>query len=185
MRPLLELAVFTMGTVAIHLLPAVGRVTLGRSEENDIQIDESSVSRRHAVLHLDPALRIEDLGSANGTRVRRSRAGAETTEVLDVAVPRGKSADLALGEPVTLGSTLLVVRRRAGADLPIAEDASGPHVLHDPAMTRLYELAVRVAAGALSVLILGETGVGKEVLAETIHRRSPRAAGPFLRLNCA
>ena len=185
MRPQLELAVFAMGTVATHLLPAVGHVTLGRSDENDVQIDESSVSRRHAVLHLDPALRIEDLGSANGTRVRRSGARAETTELLDVAVARGKPAELAVGEPVLLGSTLLVVRRRAGAEIEGEGAAGEAHVVHDPAMTRLYDLAARVAEGPISVLLLGETGVGKEVLAEAIHRRSPRAAGPFLRLNCA
>ncbi len=187
MRSQLELAVFTMGTVATHLLPAVGPITLGRSDENDIQIDEGSVSRRHAVLHLDPALRIEDLGSANGTRVRRSSARAETTEVLDVAVTRGKPAALAVGEPVMLGSTLLVVRRRAGAEIE-SEGAGAPgeaQVIHDPAMARLYDLAARVAEGPISVLLLGETGVGKEVLAEAIHRKSPRAAGPFLRLNCA
>jgi DNA-binding NtrC family response regulator len=52
-------------------------------------------------------------------------------------------------------------------------------------MKRLYTLVDRIAEGPISVLLLGETGVGKEVLAETIHKRSPRAAGPFLRLNCA
>ena len=54
-----------------------------------------------------------------------------------------------------------------------------------PAMRRLHQLVDRIAVGTISVLILGETGVGKEVLAEAIHRRSPRAAAPLLRLNCA
>lgn len=49
-------------------------------------------------------------------------------------------------------------------------------------MRRLLE---RVAPSNISVLILGETGVGKEVMAEEIHRRSLRAKGPFVRLNCA
>jgi transcriptional regulator with GAF, ATPase, and Fis domain len=52
-------------------------------------------------------------------------------------------------------------------------------------MRRVYDLASRAAASDISVLVLGETGVGKEVMAETIHRRSPRAEHPFLRLNCA
>jgi transcriptional regulator with PAS, ATPase and Fis domain len=52
-------------------------------------------------------------------------------------------------------------------------------------MRRMYDLATRAAASDISVLVLGETGVGKEVMAETIHRRSPRADHPFLRLNCA
>jgi two-component system, NtrC family, response regulator AtoC len=43
----------------------------------------------------------------------------------------------------------------------------------------------KVAQGPISVLLLGETGVGKEVMAEAIHRRSPRSRGPFVALNCA
>jgi DNA-binding NtrC family response regulator len=58
-------------------------------------------------------------------------------------------------------------------------------VVRDPAMLQLHELAVRVAASRISVLLLGETGSGKEIVAEVIHRRSPRRDKPFLRLNCA
>jgi transcriptional regulator with PAS, ATPase and Fis domain len=67
---------------------------------------------------------------------------------------------------------------------PAREDA--PHVIVvDPNMVRLHRLAEQVAAGNISVLLLGETGSGKEILAETIHARSPRHGKPFLRLNCA
>jgi transcriptional regulator with PAS, ATPase and Fis domain len=52
-------------------------------------------------------------------------------------------------------------------------------------MVRVRELVERVAPSDVSVLLVGETGVGKEVLAEEIHRRSRRSAGPLLRLNCA
>ncbi|HXJ21884.1 MAG TPA: sigma 54-interacting transcriptional regulator [Polyangia bacterium] len=58
-------------------------------------------------------------------------------------------------------------------------------VVESPAMHALYELARRAAIGNSNVLILGETGAGKEVLAETIHRASPRAQRPLLALNCA
>ncbi len=55
----------------------------------------------------------------------------------------------------------------------------------ESAMDGLRRLVERVAASTISVLILGETGVGKEVLAETLHRLSPRGKNTFLRLNCA
>jgi DNA-binding NtrC family response regulator len=61
----------------------------------------------------------------------------------------------------------------------------GPAIVEDAAMRRLYTLLERVAPGTISVLLLGETGVGKEVVAEALHRLSPRAARPFVRLNCA
>jgi transcriptional regulator with PAS, ATPase and Fis domain len=58
-------------------------------------------------------------------------------------------------------------------------------IVVDPEMRRLYREAAELAAGRLPVLIVGETGVGKEHLAEALHQRSPRAAHPFLRINCA
>jgi two-component system response regulator AtoC len=72
---------------------------------------------------------------------------------------------------------------------PASDAASGATmskvVIVDPSMVQLHRLAERVAAGNISVLLLGETGSGKEILAETIHAHSPRQAKPFLRLNCA
>lgn len=58
-------------------------------------------------------------------------------------------------------------------------------IVEDPSMQRLHRLIERIASGSISVLILGETGVGKEVTAETIHQKSPRKDGPFVKLNCA
>jgi DNA-binding NtrC family response regulator len=54
-----------------------------------------------------------------------------------------------------------------------------------PAMQDLYGMVERVARSDISVLIFGETGVGKERLAEAVHKHSRRAGLPFLRLNCA
>ena len=68
-------------------------------------------------------------------------------------------------------------------------DVSGPpsadEIRCGPEMRRVHLLARRAAAANINVLILGETGVGKEVLAESIHAQSPRADKPFVRLNCA
>lgn len=58
-------------------------------------------------------------------------------------------------------------------------------VVEAPVMKKLFGLAARVAHCEATVLILGESGVGKEVLARYIHRNSPRHAGPFVAINCA
>jgi PAS domain S-box-containing protein len=57
-------------------------------------------------------------------------------------------------------------------------------VLQSPAMRRIAELALRVAKVDSTVLITGESGSGKEVLTRLIHKESPRAAGPFIKINC-
>ena len=54
-----------------------------------------------------------------------------------------------------------------------------------PGMSKLYRRAGKVARGEVPVLILGESGSGKEVMARWLHARSRRAAGPFLAVNCA
>ena len=84
-----------------------------------------------------------------------------------------------------LGSVLLVVQAQKhskgqDAHREVNARAAGPPVLLDEEMRRIYKLAARTAATDISVLVLGETGVGKEVLAETIHYRSPRASQPLL-----
>ncbi len=67
---------------------------------------------------------------------------------------------------------------------PSADETTSA-IVSDPKMIGLYRLAERVAASDLAVLLLGETGTGKEVLAEAIHTGSPRAGRPFVRLHCA
>lgn len=58
------------------------------------------------------------------------------------------------------------------------------YVVRDPVVVRLYEQAAFAARGPINILILGEPGVGKELLARAAHARSPRAQGPFVGLHC-
>src|SRR5262249_57040673 len=78
--------------------------------------------------------------------------------------------------PVTAGtrSDVLLGRRHRAPGL----------VAHSHGMRTVETLARRAAATELSVLITGETGTGKELVARTIHAQSPRAARPFLAVNC-
>jgi two-component system response regulator AtoC len=83
-------------------------------------------------------------------------------------------------------ASALLGRARARAIGSVAEPIDSPDVvIADERMRELHQLVARVAAADISVLLQGETGVGKEVIAELIHRQSTRAAAPFLRLNCA
>jgi two-component system, NtrC family, response regulator AtoC len=70
---------------------------------------------------------------------------------------------------------------------PPADPATpaGDFVVADPQMERVYELVRKVADHPITVLVCGETGVGKEVIASAIHQTSRRARGPLIRLNCA
>ena len=72
---------------------------------------------------------------------------------------------------------------RGGGASP-ADGASAPLLL-DPGMRALYQSVERIAAGDIPVLLLGETGSGKEVLAAHVHASSPRKDAPFVKLNCA
>ena len=187
----LQLATVAGSTFAFTRLPRSGSVTIGREKGCDVRIDDRSVSRRHAILHLGPPLRIEDLGSVNGTYVGDQRGSVQTALTSPIRRLSRQSAEVVVGERLNLGTTIIVVcRAPAGAaeEPGRGERAPAPPadvVVLDPAMRSLYDQAARVARSQISVLILGETGVGKELLARTLHARSPRAAGPYLELNCA
>jgi DNA-binding NtrC family response regulator len=84
------------------------------------------------------------------------------------------------------GRTAHALIEKACARLRPAPAGSAPPgaIVLDPRMRDVYRLAEKAAGRDINVLILGETGVGKEILAQTIHRASKRADRPFLSLNC-
>jgi DNA-binding NtrC family response regulator len=137
---------------------------VGRSRECEVRIDDPSISRKHARFTVGERLSVEDLGGLNGTRVRCKAL-------------KNQTAEIGVGEAVDIGTVMLVLQRVVGEETPRAEVSD--------AMARVHALVDRVAAGTLPVLITGETGSGKEVLAEEIHRKSPRKKGPLVRINCA
>ena len=183
----LELAVVADDAVTVTRLPARGALIIGRDEGCDVRIDNRSVSRRHAILHVGPSLRIQDLGSVNGTFVRDGRSPVETGGTHPLRRLSRETLEIAIGERVNLGSISIIVQRAAATrrDATAASGADRGAVVHDGAMMAIYEQAARAARSSISVLVLGETGVGKEVFARAIHDRSPRAGRPYLELNCS
>lgn len=66
----------------------------------------------------------------------------------------------------------------------ISPDRPRGMIGESPAMREVYALTRRVAASSATVLLTGETGTGKELVARAVHELSPRASGPFVRVNC-
>jgi transcriptional regulator with PAS, ATPase and Fis domain len=186
-EPRLELVVRTRdASKAVPVEP--GKVLgVGRGEENAIRLECPSVSRLHLALHPGrDGVEVEDLGSSNGTTLIRgsAEAGSSGQEQL---TPHERVA-MKIGDAVRVGSALISLQTKRRSIIPTKNTArafGGPRVLIDPAVKQAYDLITRAAATEISVLILGETGAGKEAMAETVHQRSPRRAGPFLLLNCA
>jgi len=150
-------------------------VLIGKGAGSDLVLGDEFVSRAHARLVPVPdGWRIEDLGSRNGTRVNNRDTGA---------------ALLADGDRIRIGETRLIfrqkIRREPDTPVPESEDAGasvfrGSH----PSVVRLRRLARRIGPSGATVLVLGETGTGKEVFARLLHELSPRAGRPFVAVNC-
>jgi DNA-binding NtrC family response regulator len=166
-------------------------VIVGRATEAGLRIDSADVSRAHSVFRRRGAMvEVEDLGSRNGTWSDGHRITRPVPLWPGAAVHIGPAriglaaCTEALGRPKAPPSSACPHCTRADT-APAADAMDGPYILADEAMRQLYSDARRVARAPCTVLITGETGTGKEVLAEYIHRASPRASGPFVRLNCA
>jgi len=81
-----------------------------------------------------------------------------------------------------------LIEKASASALGLAEDvgdADRPVIVQDRVMVRLHRLIERVAAGHINVLLLGETGVGKEILAAAVHKHSRRSEAAFVKMNCA
>jgi transcriptional regulator with GAF, ATPase, and Fis domain len=130
------------------------------------------VSRRHAALELIAnRVRVTDLGSRNGTSVDSLR--------IEDAYVEG-------GELVQLGSTSFrlekdKIRSRASVS---TRTRFGRVIGASTEMRRFYPLCEKLASSDVPVIIEGETGTGKEVLAESLHEEGLRKDGPFIVLDC-
>ena len=162
-------------------LPASGTATVGRSSSGaDLRLDHPSVSRQHVRLGLSPErVTVTDLESKNGCRL-----GGRTLDP-------GRETELPFGVVLEIGDVPVVLQPgHRGLERALEVGAKRTtSVAGEPstgvAMERVRRLIARVAPDEVSVLLVGETGVGKELLAESIHAGSPRASKPLLRLNCA
>jgi len=145
---------------------------VGSGASADLRLSDDTVSREHLRLTLTPAgIQIRDVGSRNGTWMG-------TLRVNDVVVAQSTS--------LLVGSTTLALNLEGlPVDLPISESTRfGDAIGESTVMRHLFALLERAAASDVNVLIEGESGVGKDVLARGIHAKSARANEPFVALDC-
>jgi len=154
------------------------RVMLGKSAACDLVIEgDSSVSRRHAAIDLRGShLTITDLSSTNGVLVN------------GVAV---REANLRGNEVIKIGGTKIRVilegDEQQTTQPGVSQDHYGEVWGASVEMRRVFAVAMRLSTTTTSIPILieGERGTGKDLLAESIHHSSARAAAPFLVLDTA
>ncbi|MBS1123130.1 MAG: sigma54 specific transcriptional regulator, Fis family [Deltaproteobacteria bacterium] len=154
-------------------IPDEGEVTIGRAASSTIVVDDDQVSRHHArIRRRGDIIEIEDINSRNGTWVNGERLDAKRRLI--------SGDEVSIGPIVAVLGVTGTLRRAPGVGV-----SSEQLVAVDPEMKRVYTLVERIANTPMTVLINGETGVGKELVAEAIHRGSGRREKPFIKLNCA
>jgi DNA-binding NtrC family response regulator len=142
---------------------------------------DGAASRRHARVEArGQDYYITDLGSTNGSFVNGRRIHEHRLEDNDEIALGGVRLRFRAPSP---GATFVVggPAPRTGTAAPAVPSPIG----RTRAFLEARALAERAALGVLPILILGETGTGKEIFAQYIHSRSPRAAGPFVPLHAA
>ncbi len=145
---------------------------IGTGESCALRLKDPTVSRLHCALEVGRnAVRVVDSGSTNGTFIDGVRA---------------RDADITSGSTLKLGGTSIGVDfDEDSIRVPLSDKPSlGGIIGHSVEMRRLYAILERVAPTDATVLIQGETGTGKEVVAATLHELSRRAKGPFVAVDC-
>ncbi|HUS68887.1 MAG TPA: sigma 54-interacting transcriptional regulator [Kofleriaceae bacterium] len=149
------------------------RMTIGTDTTCDFRLTDRAMSRFHCEIELEPdGIAIRDMGSTNGTRVDGVRV---------------KSAYLRRGARLELGRNQIgfeVTAEQIGVDL-FAGDRWGSVRGRSPAMRAVFARLARAADSDITVLVTGETGTGKDLVAESIHQESKRRGAPFVVVDCA
>jgi two-component system, NtrC family, response regulator GlrR len=154
-------------------LPA-GSCRIGAGKDVDVVIEDDTVSRQHVELSVVPeGVELRDLGSRNGTFYLGQRVEKIT---------------LALGSRVVLGRVDVLIDPDAAALHGENDGTTGPSEYGElfgvsAPMRRLFSTLSRLEGSLVNVLVEGETGTGKELIARAIHARSRVFDGPFVAVN--
>jgi DNA-binding NtrC family response regulator len=151
---------------------AGGELACGTAPGNHLVLTDPAVSRHHFVLTVTSrGAHLRDVGSTNG---------------VFLGTYRFESVWLQPGATFQVGNTTLCYEDgEADVDQPLSiNDRFGRAFGRSVAMRRVFALLPRIAASEATVLIEGETGTGKTLLAEAVHQASPRAKGPFVVIDC-
>ncbi|HEY8144338.1 MAG TPA: sigma 54-interacting transcriptional regulator [Kofleriaceae bacterium] len=156
---------------SVHMRP--GRsIFFGSSPECEMTLTDKTVSRRHLMAAWEgETVVLRDQGSTNGTFVQGSRF---------------KEIAIGFGAEFKLGRTVIkyLPEEEIVDPEPIDQSAFGHLIGGDTKMRQLFKLMQDVAATEATVLIEGETGTGKELIAEEIHNHSTRREGAFIVFDC-
>jgi len=145
---------------------------VGKAPENDLVLADETVSRVHFEIARDAkGYLVRDMKSTNGTFLD----GAEV-----------KEAYLRAGSVIGLGACELKFTpfEERIEILPSEKESLGEMVGKSPAMREIFGLVEKIAPTDATVLIEGETGTGKDMIARTLHQLSPRRAAPFIVVDC-
>jgi DNA-binding NtrC family response regulator len=149
-----------------------GTITFGSSPQCHLVLADKAVSRRHAEATLEAGeVVLRDVGSTNGSFIHGTRF---------------KEIVVAHGAEFTLGHSVIKFLPDEEVVEPQASerDHFGKLVGHDIKMRRLFKVLEDIAPNDATVIIEGETGTGKELVAEEIHNHSRRKGGPFVVFDC-
>jgi transcriptional regulator of acetoin/glycerol metabolism len=148
-----------------------GALVLGRDCARGASIDDARMSREHVeISHGAAGWTVRDLGSLNGTNVDGRTASGPMTSTHPPVVRFGRTVTLAVADIVPFA-----------AELP----TRGPDFVVGPTLRAAMEKIAVVGARGTDLLLLGESGCGKEMGAQHFHRTGSRANGPFIAVNCA
>ena len=147
-------------------------IRIGAVADNDVVLADDTVSRHHCkIIQADTGYELIDLGSTNGTFVSKVRV---------------REAFLEPGCTIKVGDSKL--RFTAGKEdvaiVPSRETRCGSLIGGNARMREIYAIIEKIAPTGTTVVIEGETGTGKEVVAQTIHSLSPRARAELVVFDC-
>jgi transcriptional regulator with GAF, ATPase, and Fis domain len=152
---------------------AVGaRLGIGKAQDNDLVLGDDTVSRHHCeIVRMPDGIHVRDLGSTNGTRVDGTRV---------------REATIGAGNVLRVGEVEIALKPTAQRIevMPSDKMEFGGVIGQALSMRTIFGVLERIAPTEATVLLEGETGTGKDVLARAILTQSPRATKPFIVVDC-